>query len=279
MPPSITSTITGPTTVYSSWVTYTLNNVPEGLTVSWDVSSNLTTSTSCTPAPGTACIRVRASGVFNGSGFVRATVSGPCGDVMVPSYPVWVGTVTPLTGIIGFPYNGMEFGSNSVYNFSVYPPPAQGVNYTEWTVGGGTITQGQGSQQVSVLTGTGSDETPLYFNVNVRVGNTCGLSPWFMRTGYVVGGTGAINSFSVYPNPTTGMVTIAAVEDETNTMTASNHANEIHSVKIFDKMGMAVGSFNFSGQESQVNVNVSSLPKGVYLILINEKDRLTLVKE
>lgn len=100
-----------------------------------------------------------------------------------------------------------------------------------------------------------------------------------MRTGYVVGGTGAISSFSVYPNPTTGMVTIAAVEDETNALTASNHTNEIYSVKIFDKMGMAVGSFNFSGQESQVNVNVSSLPKGVYLILINEKDRLTLVKE
>lgn len=253
--------------------------MPEGLTVSWDVSSNLTTSTSCTPAPGTACVRVRPSGSYNGLGFVRATVSGLCGDVMVPPYPVWVGTVTPLTEIIGFPYNGMEFGSNSVYNFSVYPPPAQRVTYTEWNVGGGTITQGQGSQQVSVLTGTGTNETPLYFNVNVRVGNTCGLSPWFMRTGYVVGGTGALTSFSLFPNPTTDMVTIVAVEGNSSALTANDRTNEIHSVKIFDKMGMAVGSFNFSGQESQVSVNVSSLQKGVYLILINEKNRITLIKE
>jgi hypothetical protein len=127
----------------------------------------------------------------------------------------WVGAPSSPSEINGFTYNGMLFGSNSYYNFSVYPPSIQGVSIYEWVVGGGTITSGQGTNSITVLTGSGSDEMPLYFDVSVRVGNACGLSPWLWRTGYVVGGVGPASqeqSLSVSPNPTTSSFTVAEVK-------------------------------------------------------------------
>ncbi|MDD2550834.1 MAG: hypothetical protein PHD00_12165, partial [Bacteroidales bacterium] len=89
MPPVITNTISGPTTVCSSNATFTLNNLPNGYTVTWTRSSNL----AYVSGQGTASYTVRAANTtVNGPGWVQATVSGLCGDVELPPYSVYVGT-------------------------------------------------------------------------------------------------------------------------------------------------------------------------------------------
>jgi len=80
--------VSGPTTVCSTWVTYTLNNVPEGCTVAWTKSSNL-----AYVGGQDASYTVRAANTtVNGPGWVKATVNGPCGVVELPPYSVYVGT-------------------------------------------------------------------------------------------------------------------------------------------------------------------------------------------
>ena len=205
--------ISGPTTVCTSNTTFTLNNMPAGCTVSWSHDPALLTYVSGQFSPSYTV--KAASSSSSGTGWVQAVVSGPCGDAPPINYEVWVGAPSRPTEINGFPYNGMLFGSNSYYYFSVYPPSIQGVSIYEWVVGGGTITDGQGTNNITALTGSGSDEMPLYFDVSVRVGNSCGLSPWLWRSGYVMGGVGPARqeqSLTVSPNPTTSSFTVAEVE-------------------------------------------------------------------
>ncbi|HNS30664.1 MAG TPA: T9SS type A sorting domain-containing protein [Tenuifilaceae bacterium] len=214
----VKSSISGPTTVCSSNATFTLNNLPAAHSVSWSRSSNLT----YVSGQGTVNYTVKAaSPTTSGSGWVRATVSGPCGDVVLPQHDLWIGAPSSLTRINGFPNNGMLFGSSSYYNFSVSPPNIQGVTQYDWIVFGGTILSGQGTNSILVLTGIGSDESPLFFDVNVRAGNPCGFSSWFWRTGYVVGGVGPIRqgqSLTVSPNPASGNFTVSEVEPANNNM-------------------------------------------------------------
>jgi len=204
--------ISGPTTVCSSNTIFTLNSLPSSVSVTWSHSSNLL----YVSGQGTTSYIVKATNpTISGSGWVKATISGPSGDVVLPQHYVWIGAPSSPAEIIGFPYNGMLFGSNSYYNFSVSPPTIQGVTQYEWVVFGGTILSGQGTNSILVLTSNGSDERPLYFDVNVRVGNSCGFSPWLWRSGYVVSGVGPIKqgqSLTVSPNPTTGSFTVSETE-------------------------------------------------------------------
>lgn len=253
--------ISGPDIVCSIPVAFTLNNLPTGCSVSWSRSSNL----AYVSGQGTATYRVKAaSPTTSGSGWVRATVSGPCGDVVLPQHDLWIGAPSSLTRINGFPNNGMLFGSSSYYNFSVSPPNIPGVTQYDWIVFGGTILSGQGTNSILVLTGRGSDESPLFFDVNVRAGNPCGFSSWFWRTGYVVGGVGPIRqgqSLTVSPNPASGNFTVSEVEPANNNMSWI--------LCLMNQQGAVMVNVTTTLPKT---INVQGLQPGVYLLHARQGD-------
>lgn len=68
------SSITGPINVFSSWASFTVNNLPVGATISWRNSSNITRNSSQGTNPCTFSA--------NGNGWIRASIilSGSCGN-------------------------------------------------------------------------------------------------------------------------------------------------------------------------------------------------------
>ncbi|MFW5761594.1 MAG: S8 family peptidase [Cyclobacteriaceae bacterium] len=81
-------TITGPSLVCTSNTTFTLQNRPAGTNVTWTRSRNLTQVS----GQGTDSYVVAAnSSTTSGDGWVRATLTGPCGDVVLPQRSFWVG--------------------------------------------------------------------------------------------------------------------------------------------------------------------------------------------
>jgi len=259
MPPSIDYQISGPTLVCNTASRFDLNNVPAGHSVSWSYSENLVTPTFMQKCINPCIYLLAANSSYSGPGWVQAIVSGPCGDVVLPPHDVWVGApAKPLT-INGFPYNGMNFGSNSFYYFSVSAPPIQGVNNYQWVVGGGSIIDEQSTDMIYVLTGSGSDEVPLYFDVSVKYGNACGISPWLWRSGYVVGGEGPVQktqkNLLVNPNPSDVEITISEIETS-----GDNSLWELH---LMNQQGMVMRNVTATLPKT---ISVDGLKPGIYIL-------------
>ncbi len=268
-------TISGPTHIYSgSSGTFALNNLPPGVTVFWRHSSNLSYS----GGQGTAQYSVWAPGQNSGTGWVEAKITGPCGQIILPRHTITIlGPPGQPVDIGGFPNNGMLFGSNSVYFFTViYQNPGFG-DEIDWLVGGGTIIEGNGSETITVLTGSAAPGMPLNFDVSVRIGRDGIWGPWLWRTGYVVEGIGP--AYIVFPNPARDEITIAVQERTLSESPEKLMELSINNVRILDKMGKPVVLRNFSGSETSVKLNISFLPEGVYIIRINDRESHTILKD
>ena len=253
-----------------------------GSTISWSCSPNLT----LTAVSGNTAT-FAASGSGDGTITAAASLNGQ--TIQIPSKSIWVGAPAQPTAINGFSKNGQNFNNNSEVNFGVSYALNQGVSGYTWSVGGGNILSGQGTSHITALTWTVVNN-PIYFNVSVSVANSCGRSPYLFRSGYVLGGEGPLQSprpgggnlepvYLIYPNPVTSEIGIIPVVDNSSAATEPVQAQPIRSVRIFDKMGASVLIRNFGGTETSVKFNVSSLPKGVYLLKINETESHTVMKE
>lgn len=270
------ASLSGPKIVCTSGATFTINNLPTAYNVLWSCSSNMVYGS----GQGTVTYTVSAADPSTSNeGWVRAILTGPCGEVQL-TWNVWVGVPSIPYDISGFPYDGIQFPSNSNLNFIVWlQPTEQGVNAYEWVVGGGTILNGQGTQQVDVLTDNVINGN-LGFSVVVRVGSACGWSSGLSRMGLIVdSGGGGGSTFSIFPNPTSASSISISVSESKNTNNDMYGIEQIiTSVRIFDKMGQLVIAKNYSGIVRTVNLNISSLQKGIYLLKINEVENHTFIK-
>ncbi len=267
--------IMGESLICSSNSAYSLQNLPAGCTISWEKSSNL----SYVSGQNTNNYVVKANG--NGEGWVKATVYSDCGSVKLPQKTVWVGTPGQPYDISGFPYNGLQFPSNSYLNFIAWALPVeQGIFQYEWSVGGGTILNGQGSPQIEVLTGNATVHNPLYFDVSVRVCNDCGWSPWLWRSGTVIdNGGGGGSTYSIFPNPATTTLAVSISESVNSATQGTVEIQPISSIKVYDKMGQMVLNRNYPNKPRVVQLNISHLQKGIYLLKVNDVESHTLIKD
>jgi thermitase len=250
----ISPTITGPSTVCSSGTSYTIGDVPEGQTVTWNFSPNLQKVSS-----GTNIITLKCIGV--GVGWVSTTI----GSYTTPQKPIWASVPFTPTSIFNFCCNGMGFLSNKIYNFIV---DATGASQYNWIVNGGTIISGQGTNSITVLT-SNAPSGGISFDVSVRLGNDCGWSSYLQRAGYVAPIIGA-SIFSIYPNPTSSEVTISASDATSISNSISNKEDiSITGIKITDSYGNIKEIQKYVSGQKSVKLDVSGLQKGIYIIIIN----------
>ncbi|MDR2915371.1 MAG: trypsin-like peptidase domain-containing protein [Tannerella sp.] len=79
-------------------------------------------------------------------------------------------------------------------------------------------------------------------------------------------------SYYVYPNPATTSITIAPVSDNTMMSKSTNNSENKHiaSVFIYDLMGNLIINKIFNTKAESVQLDVSSLSKGVYNIIVSD---------
>lgn len=249
--------LSGNSAVCNSNTTYTLQN--GGSSVTWQISSNLqvlsSNNTNITVKP--------ISSTVIGDGFIEAVLPN---ETLRKN--VWIGIPSAPSSILGFCCNGKEFGSESIYEFTVHGNNL-GVNQFNWLVAGGTILEGQGTNTIIVKTAKVTGSNKVYFDVSARVGNSCGWSSYLWRSGYVTSGVGPA-IFSVYPNPTDNEVTISVADIQAISETdAINEVISAGEVKIYGFFGTIKKVKKMNSNQKSITINVSDLQKGTYLILIN----------
>jgi hypothetical protein len=196
--------ISGPSIVCSSITTFSLNNLPAGITVNWTKGDNLRPIS----GQGTASYTVRALFTTGGyTSWVQATLTGPCGTVTLPQKDVWAGKPNPATYISFYPpvpcTNQLVYADATVSN-----PPLASANYQWYNIG--NYSPADGSQVWFETAG------PLGYITNVRVAatNTCGSSEYskILTVNKCSGGTPVTYSLIASPNPSSSVITISEVE-------------------------------------------------------------------
>jgi hypothetical protein len=179
--------------------TYTIAPVPGATSYVWSVSGNAacsvtgTSTTATVKLPynfyGTATLLVKAKNACGTSGARTLTLmAAPAAPTSISGYS----TVSPNQ-------------SGLVYQV----PYTAGLSYV-WSVYGGTITSKPNPYKIIVKWGKYNG------GVKVKVGNSCGYSPWVVKNITVSGTVPAISGgavseslyLKVYPNPTTAILTI-----------------------------------------------------------------------
>jgi len=248
------STLSGSDIMCASGAQFSVPNLVSGTNVTWNSSSNLSLSN----ASSNYCTYSANS---NGEGWIEATINAPaCGtSVTLPRKTIWSGAPETPTHINGFGVNGMEFGQNSIYEFNVDVPALQGVTNYQWVVGGGTILSGQGTDLISVRTTTNPNGIIKYFDVNVRVQNSCGWSSYFGRTGFI--GTLIGPALVITPNPSTSETTVSLV-------TETNEPAQLTTdwdIDVYDSFqGLKEKETKLKTKEAKINT--SGWKDGVYIV-------------
>lgn len=226
-----------------------------------------------------------AKGAGTGNVTLNVTATNACGSSSGSgTKTVMVGNPSAPTSIVGFTVNGTQFAGNTVYNFSVMPPPF-GITGYQWMVSYGTILSGQGTDYISVRTGV-ETSTPATFSVRVRWSNTCGWSSYFIRNGTIGGGAwrkahsidkgdslmslnselenneedGKPMTWQVFPNPAINILTVKGSKQL--------KPMGITEIVIYDVTGNIKKSIRYNTVAIKQDVDIMSLQTGTYFVEI-----------
>ncbi|HKR04466.1 MAG TPA: T9SS type A sorting domain-containing protein [Bacteroidia bacterium] len=244
--------ITGPTTnTCNSTVQYSIANVAGATSFTWTPPPG----TSINTGQGTTTILLDVSSSFT-SGFLSVVAntilctpgSSPPRTISIVGKPNTPGTITsdPITVCNGDPVN-----------FSIIPVTPLPVY--NWIVINGSITGGQGTDNIDVNWGTG------FGTVKVSASNGCGTSGVrtqnFTGTGCREEGYAGLetdNTFSAYPNPAHDILTVSIYVKEAS----------VFEMKLTDVSGRTVLLQNNTVTEglNTYHLHLDHLSRGVYML-------------
>jgi len=198
--------------------------------------------------PGEDMVEVEWDDTFTGTANLSLYGSNICGD----------GTVSPELEITVNESPNPEISGLAIVcedDLAEYSTADNAGSTYTWEVDGGTISAGAGTHQITVEWGSygmgyvkvtedngACDETTE--NYDVQIDECTGLDELTR------------NNFKLYPNPASSMITIEFV----------NGNSEGYEMSVWNMHGMKVETINVASGKSQMELNVTDYPTGVYFV-------------
>ena len=242
------SSISGPTVVCDQ-ETYTIQNLPSGVSVQWSTSNGNLQLISGQGAR-TAVFRKNGSGEC----MIRARIASS-----TITYRVWAGVPSRVDYIEGM-REGSQFKPNSTYVFSIENDPNS--DNVTWAVGGGQIESGQGANQIFVKT---SDAGRFFIWARKR--NRCGTG------GHRFSGTiKNSNYFSLSPNPATDVVTLKLTDPDDGILSPQGQGSlttrgvtSTYEIQLWNGLTMLR---SFKTNQLTFQIPIAGLPTGLYFVRV-----------
>ncbi|MBX2965620.1 MAG: S8 family peptidase [Cyclobacteriaceae bacterium] len=281
--PTITSSSLA---VCTNGTTFTLNNVPAGVTVTWTATpANLfQTSSGTLPTGVNTLILNAANNNVSGQGTITFTITTGCGNPVQLQTFAWVGLAQSLSFTASY---------NQSQGVMLSTPYVGGGATAMWSVNG---TQHAGFdifvQPLCI------DYTNIPLEISLTVENQCDLktvctqymlkcppSPLLTNMGSCGGGGGGEepefheeSQYSVSPNPASRLVNVAVVpvsgSIKTNVSPSGKTKNTvtIQSIVLTDMNGQVKYSSEFLNEPEKVQIDISHLMKGIYILKISNRN-------
>ena len=249
----------GPSLICTSGSSFSLENVPAGLSITWSKSSNLT----YVSGQGTNSYKVKASSSStSGSGWVQATINTGCGSpVTLPQKTVWVGKPSGVTtNPSGVPAVQASLGSWVVIRVNS-TPGASTSSLNWWTNNSFALDLNPGYGNCSV-----ECQQVGYNFVYVTSSNVCGTSPSRqipinVKSG---GGGGQLGPLLMYsPNPVSNELVVSLSSDDVKAQGVIEKGGN-YEVILYDSWQKPV----YQGvlDKGTLRIDMSNLPKGIYYL-------------
>lgn len=248
------STITGPPSICTS-ENYTIPGIAgTGATVSWSVSpTNLTTA----PYTGTGdAFNVTRDGSATGTITLTATITSICSaNPVVINRTITIGGA----GVSLLSSQGNCNGTVKTWSLST-TPPSNGSNW-QWTVDflgtNSSIYIYNPNAPSTYVDVTGGGTVKLTYTDLCGTTRTDGVTVYSnCRSGF---------GFAITPNPAQDNVKVSS---DNQTLAKSSTANLVYAIKITDRFGIIRKSFEYKPGIASVNISVSDLNSGLYLIAV-----------
>ncbi len=253
------ASLSGPSLICSSGASFSISNLPNGASINWNTSSNISRSSSQGSNPCT----FTASG--SGQGWVQATITTGCGDVILPRKNVWVGAPNHLymsqTFIDG--YEGACEGQTvGITIESSSEQLKESITSYFWDMGSWApyfSTHGNNSthKDAYFYLPYGADYNVLH----VTATNACGTS-YPISMGYYVRNCYSY-TLSLSPNPSTVETTISLETIATDAK--STEALQEWDLEVYNQ-GQQLKARKQKINGSQATLNTSGWKEGVYII-------------
>jgi hypothetical protein len=246
-------TFTGPDIVCSGGATFSTSNLPSGVDLFWNKSSNMTEDSS-----GEDYVVLKA--ISSGEGSVQAELRGGGTNIFSEIKNVWVGSYSsgnyPITGPSSSPCRQYVY-------YSI--PTLPNVTTINWVwPSGWTYVSGQNTTSLALQTGTsGSGST-----VAVQANNSCGPSGSYATKYTSVTGICGYSLF-VTPNPASGETTIVLMNADLEKQASSVEWD----LEVFDP-GQIQKVKTQKLNDKNYKLNTQGWKDGVYIILAKVGDEI-----
>lgn len=234
---------------------FTISGMPSGSTVSWSVSNP--SQASITSGGTSPTVTVSRIGSAIGIITLTATVTDCC-FTYTSTYQVSLGSVSPnpIEAVLVDPLIGrIQVRSEPlVPGTTGYKWYKDGVWALPWNGYSSSFAQIPIQRRVCGVS----------YEISVTSTSACGVSaPTYLNVYVDPSFCGAGNDFIVYPNPTSGVVTIST-ETKTGVQATDKTIDEI---RIFDLQGNLKKDQKYS-KAKQATLDISGLPEGTYFIIV-----------
>jgi hypothetical protein len=266
-----TATISGPTQICDQ-ATYTIDNFPQGATVNWTTSNDLTVAS----GQNTATVNIARTYDLAINNFIRATITINGYSFVIEKTGIQIGTVNPLIKI---------YDARGRYELA--PPYYTNTAYTIVAYGN-TFSTNPFNYQWVINQPVESGEPPLLyndkqfsfiadsvgsFNFTLRYNGECG---WSLPTSKAVYFYQNYMLLSFYPNPATDLLTVSVGYEEesiseSDISTKKTIYNESYCVELWHEKYGKVKSVE--SNESIVQIQLQDLPRGLYAIHLKVKNK------
>jgi pimeloyl-ACP methyl ester carboxylesterase len=259
-------TLAGTTNVCTS-ATFTIQNIPDGVTINW---SSLYGGFVITNGQGTPTVTINRTGW--GGDKVILTLTNNCGLSRNYEYDIFLGVPDVYSGSY---YNnnqsavsGDVYLTNEVYA-TLYLSPNKGFTSINWSRNPNSFPTFSISNQGPGVIGRFSMPTPSWESgiIDVAASHVCGTT---FGSFYFIWTPGGGGDLLVSPNPANSSLTI---QTKTSTAGVAAKAKQVETtsvkisrVEILNKTGNIVYQKNYSPGIPAASVNVSSLKSDVYTL-------------
>lgn len=241
--------ISGPTVVCNQ-ETYTVQNLPSGVSVQWSTSNG---NLQLISGQGTRTAVFRKNG--SGECMIRARIASS-----TITYRVWAGVPSRVDYIEGM-REGSQLEPNSIYAFSIEKDPD--CDEVLWTVGGGQIESGQGTNYIIVKT----DDAGRFF-IWASKRNRCGTGGYHRFSGTIKNS----NYFSLSPNPATDVVTLRLTEPDDGILSPQGQGSlttkgvtSTYEIQLWNGLTMLR---SFKTNQLTFQISIAGLPTGLYFVRV-----------
>ncbi len=262
--PPVPGIISGPTTNLcgKTGVVYSIAAVNGATSYSWTVPSGV----SIVSNTGTS-IKVNFGNSFTGTGSLKVAAKNGCGTSETSKLALNAAPETP--GTINGASTVCKSSTSVIYTIGA----VSGATSYYWTVSNGATIVGTNTGLSVKVKFTGTTASTVVLKVKSK--NTCGNSlnselliavNAACRTTETAEEPTVVNglmNITTYPNPTSDKLMVHFESTE----------NQQYSIKLIDLLGKVHYAINNTSQEgiNQLSIDVSSYPKGIYFLFIEEK--------